>query len=66
MEVTLTDKDYKSIAEAAHRLFTSKSTSARIKYNSLLCECFVEAFKGYVASKGWIVKDGKIWQNLIS
>lgn len=61
-EVTLDKYDLRYIFENGHRLFLEKSGREFASYENFLCHCITTAFISYVASKNWIVKDGKIYE----
>jgi len=61
-EIELTKWDLKYISEMAHRIFIDRD-AALYGHENFNAYCFTEAIKSYCASKGWIIRDGKIYEN---
>lgn len=57
IEITLTKNDYDRIKDLAHKLWIDKANTG----DNFLCICYTQAFISYVASKGYIVENGKVY-----
>ena len=62
IEYTLTKSELQTIRSYAHDLFTENGTKFNQGYDGFLTECFVEAIKWFCASKGLVIKNGKIYK----
>jgi hypothetical protein len=62
-EVKLADKDYDSIMDYALNDFRDKIAPRTIRGSNFLSKCYVSAMLGYFKTKGWTVRDGKIYES---
>ena len=62
-EITLSNYDYKYIANLAHKLFIQEDIRVVEKYDNFLAYCFFQATVSYCTKNNWTIVDGKVVEN---